>query len=777
MKINQFLSHLPNVSKTSNGWTACCPAHDDQSPSLSIKEGEGGRILIKCHAGCSNESVVSSLNLSMSDLFQNSQDSVSLDTEVTAVHALRTARYRSKKPMQQTAFYPYEQDGVLVAGVFRFDLADGSDGKEYVPVHATPAGGAVGDPSDGWPLYNLAKVEFAPDQPLFIVEGEKAADALIALGVVAVTSAHGSNGWKKTDWQSLVGRDLIFMPDNDEPGRQYANAVAGHLLELGHDRPFRVIDLSELPEKADAVELLDALRTEGVSVEKLSEAVLDRAQPWQPDHTAVSESDLLMQKLAVQYGDPFVCGAKGQPTSVNQQFVAGYCANVSNICFDPAVDRFYEYESSSGLWLVRTDNLMIQRVSTWLGELLELQGASHLRPKCGQRILAAIVSLLKGVVERRDQWAVHKNLLHVANGMLLINGSGELLPFDKKYYSRNRSNFPWDVDADCSRFLAALLEPALSREDILLLQKYAGQCLLGNNPSQTLLLIRGTAGGGKSTLCEIIESVIGEQNVAQLRVEQLNTRFEIRRFIARTLLAGKDVPGDFLDSKGAHVIKALVGGDRLEVEVKGGNESFEVRGEFNVVITSNSRLQVKLDGDAGAWRRRLLIILFDQIPTEKRIPFFAQQLLEDEGAGILRWMVDGVLLLLKDLEQFGTIQLSEAQIRRVEDLISESDSIRSFVRDRVIAASSESNVTTAELIEAYFDYCDDRGWQAQPRRRFETAVADVMMELLRAPRRNDIQREGKNQRGYSKVALFCADKSPPEPSNPTHPKINPVEIV
>jgi P4 family phage/plasmid primase-like protien len=295
--------------------------------------------------------------------------------------------------------------------------------------------------------------------------------------------------------------------------------------------------------------------------------------------------------------------------------------------------------------------------------------------------------------------------------------------------------------------------PALSPDDIRLLQKYAGQCLLGRNPSQTLLLIRGTAGGGKSTLCEIIENVIGEENVAQLRVEQLVNRFESIRFLGRTLLAGKDVAGSFLDSKGAYILKSLVGGDRLEGEIKGGNLPVTIRGEFNSIITSNSRLCVRLDGDAAAWRRRILIIDFDQKPVEKRIPFFAARLLEEEGSGILRWMIDGAVAMLDDLARFGAVQLSQQQTKRIEDLLAESDSIRAFVRDCIVPGDSLSTITVTELTAAYFDYCDSRGWEARSRHRFETAAADVMMEIHRASKRNDIRRDEKNQRGYSCVQL------------------------
>ena len=755
MRIEQVLPRLAKVSKSPTGWKACCPAHEDKSPSLSVAVGGDGRILLHCHAGCSVEAIATAIDFSVSDLFPDSVRRSTLDMALVRDKAKRTARYRSKKPMTQTSFHPYTRDGVLLSGVFRFDPSDGSDGKQYVPVHATAGGGAVGDPPKGWPLYRLPRLLESPGEPVFVVEGEKAADALAGLGLLVTTSAHGAKGWKKTDWTPLVGRSLVFMPDNDAPGLRYAEEVVAHVQALGGIETLERVDLSALPDKADAVDLIERLREQGLDDAQLVAAIESITEAWEPNPGEGSPEESLLGELEETYGSPFVVGAKGVPLSVNQQFVAGYCARKLQLLFDPAHDRFYEYDPRTGIWQRQTDAAVVQRVGATLGPLLEGIGAGNLRPKCTQSILAAITMLLKGMTEKREAWPQHDSMIHVANGMLRLAESGtpRLMPFSEDYYSRNRSRFVWDPTAEAPLFLTRLLEPALSREDILLLQKYAGQCLLGRNPSQTLLLIRGTAGGGKSTLCEVIESMVGEENIAQLRVEQLSSRFESLRFLGRTLLSGKDVAGNFLDSKSAYVLKALVGGDRLEGEVKGGNESFALRGDYNVIITSNSRLTVGLDGDTAAWRRRLLIIDFAQPPVEKRIPFFARKLLKEEGSGILRWMVEGAVLLQKDLETHGTIRLHPAQLRRIENLLAESDSIRSFVRDQVVKAEASSSLTVAELTEAYFDYCDQRGWTAYSRRRFETTLPEVMMEQLHASKRNDIQRDDKHQRGFSHVHL------------------------
>ncbi len=69
MTITDFLSRLDGVRETSTGWQAKCPAHDDKTPSLSIAEGDDGRVLLKCHAGCTSEAIVQALGLDLRDLF------------------------------------------------------------------------------------------------------------------------------------------------------------------------------------------------------------------------------------------------------------------------------------------------------------------------------------------------------------------------------------------------------------------------------------------------------------------------------------------------------------------------------------------------------------------------------------------------------------------------------------------------------------------------------------------------------------------------------------
>ena len=68
--LDKVLSCLDKVkSAGANKWKACCPAHNDKSPSLSITETSDGTVLLKCWVGCTAQDIVSAMGLELRDLF------------------------------------------------------------------------------------------------------------------------------------------------------------------------------------------------------------------------------------------------------------------------------------------------------------------------------------------------------------------------------------------------------------------------------------------------------------------------------------------------------------------------------------------------------------------------------------------------------------------------------------------------------------------------------------------------------------------------------------
>ena len=70
MSIENLLSRLEKVKKRGQGaWIACCPSHNDRSPSMTIRELDDGRVLMHCFAGCSVDEIIGVLGMSFSDLY------------------------------------------------------------------------------------------------------------------------------------------------------------------------------------------------------------------------------------------------------------------------------------------------------------------------------------------------------------------------------------------------------------------------------------------------------------------------------------------------------------------------------------------------------------------------------------------------------------------------------------------------------------------------------------------------------------------------------------
>jgi hypothetical protein len=89
-------------------------------------------------------------------------------------------------------------------------------------------------------LYHWPELRGRPDDPVYVVEGEKAADAIAALGFLAVCSPGGAGKWPAGFGGHLTGRRVAILPDNDEPGEEHAALVAGSLV-VYHAAEVRVL--------------------------------------------------------------------------------------------------------------------------------------------------------------------------------------------------------------------------------------------------------------------------------------------------------------------------------------------------------------------------------------------------------------------------------------------------------------------------------------------------------------------------------------------------------
>lgn len=228
-----------------------CPAHDDPSPSLSVEEKDG-KVLVHCHAGCEQATVIEALR--------------ERGLWPSAPRARRNGAGREVRHELR------DENGAPVAVHVR---RVGRDGKKI----AGPwwEGGLAGRRVETLPLYGVEHLRDLPDGAQIVVtEGEPACDALRALGVASVATVCGAAVTPDADVLRPLARLRVYLwPDRDGTGRAHMERIAARLHALGAQP--RIIGWPDAPPAGDAADFV----AQGGTVEDVR-ALLDAAEPWEP---------------------------------------------------------------------------------------------------------------------------------------------------------------------------------------------------------------------------------------------------------------------------------------------------------------------------------------------------------------------------------------------------------------------------------------------------------------------------------------------------------------
>jgi hypothetical protein len=227
---------------------------------VSISEGEDGRALLNCFAGCDYTDVVAALGLSVVDLFAHNGHPGS---DAQRAKKAREPKSKTKSEPQQTVVTTDElPDGTY----WEFTSPEGE--VLYIQRHKGAYYQKIGE--DRWKddlegvsqvLYRLPELidGVRAGETVYHVEGSKDVEtAHERLGLCATTSGSTSS-WRPEFKSYYAGADVVIVPDNDDPGRKYADTVAQDLV--GVARSVKVVHLPDLAERDDLTDWLDAGHT------------------------------------------------------------------------------------------------------------------------------------------------------------------------------------------------------------------------------------------------------------------------------------------------------------------------------------------------------------------------------------------------------------------------------------------------------------------------------------------------------------------------------------
>ncbi|WP_327591287.1 hypothetical protein OHA25_60145 (plasmid) [Nonomuraea sp. NBC_00507] len=218
-------------------------------PSLSIT-WQNGQTLLHCHAGCETQLILDAIQLRMADLWDDptppKRDSAASPrrrprpTPSPRTPTKKAAASRLGRPTSgwhKVAEYIYADErgqplGLVVRKERNYQLGRA---KSFSQKHMVD-----GRWEDGAPerkvLYRLPEVRaaIAAGSPVFLVEGEKDADSVVAQGMCATTNASGSENWHPDLTLQLAGADLVIVADRDGPGYKRALRLLNDLEPVAH---------------------------------------------------------------------------------------------------------------------------------------------------------------------------------------------------------------------------------------------------------------------------------------------------------------------------------------------------------------------------------------------------------------------------------------------------------------------------------------------------------------------------------------------------------------
>ena len=566
-----------------------CPAHDDETPSLSISVDQN--IRFKCWSGCADEDIRAGVAAhGFPKILENTRAKGGVGIKVNKVtHEGRPPDewFLSQPTFNQRVpdfiYYYRNERSQLAFLVARVDAHPPEVPRKIIrPVCSVRA--KVGT-EDFWsaqaypakrPLYNLPELVERLGAPILLVEGEKAADAAKELlpAFVVVTWSGGAEAYKHSDWAPLTGRDVTLWPDNDAPGFKAMRGIA------------MLIAKGKKAAKSIRMVLED--------VDDTFPPGFDLGDPYEDTYTPLSymlEHTATVDPDAVP--DTALPADEEEVASRLQQHLEKYAVVSSGI------EHFYVDLASRSPF--RTDMIPYARYSKHTLEQREAEAFIELVPNRAvkrRRYIDVFIESpkkiwLDGYVYDPGSAAIILTQGHTKLLNLYCGFANPPKPCDPVRYQcfvdhiRASCETPEEAEYLLDWFAAKLQNPAV---------------MIG-----TMVILSGREGCGKTLVCDIICKILGPHNAAKIPMRDL-TLTHNSQYSNKLMLSIEEYnPGASKQQRDMReMVKNLVTSQSMQVNTK-FLPVYENKAYHSVIATTNSRTPEDISFD----NRRMSFIHFD----------------------------------------------------------------------------------------------------------------------------------------------------------------------
>lgn len=365
------------------------------------------------------------------------------------------------------------------------------------------------------------------------------------------------------------------------------------------------------------------------------------------------------------------------------------------ICDDK---NYYMYSKKYNLW-IKTDISQICKIARKILHNVE-DNTWQARFKYELREILELEA--KHIYSAEDD----KNYINLKNGLFNLE-TLELEAHTHKIFSTYQLPFEYNKKAKATNFMDFIEKLTLGDKELkAVIQEIMGYILTSRVDAQKFFIFWSAGSSGKSTLCDVLIWLVGEENVSTVSLGALSDKF------ARSQLEGKILnlatENETKKVKTA-LLKQIVGGDVIQIEKK-GKDPHSYRPRVKCVFAMNNLPQF-CENSYGLLRR-MLIIPFPAVFTDnpnpenpkefQRIPNF-QEKLKPGFAGIFNFAMEGYKRLRDNNFIF-------TKSKRVDEIMrsytQKYNSVEEFVKE-CISESKDSKIYKKDLYEKFKDWCNE----------------------------------------------------------------------
>lgn len=235
---------LERWHKNGTGYKARCPAHDDKDPSLSVSTGDDGRILFKCHAGCTAKDICARIGVEISDLFPGDKKRETISLDLLAGHKKLPASH-----LRALGLHDLDNGGVGIP----YKDADGNTRAVKKRISLVAKTGSLWPKGAPLMAYGIDRLIVARElEYIVFVEGESDCWTLWYHGFPALGFPGADTVGKSLRAEHVDGiKKILFIKEPDKGGETFAAAIPRRLKEIGWNGELREISLDGAKDPSD----------------------------------------------------------------------------------------------------------------------------------------------------------------------------------------------------------------------------------------------------------------------------------------------------------------------------------------------------------------------------------------------------------------------------------------------------------------------------------------------------------------------------------------------